>query len=558
MHATGGTGVDVVLNSLAGESMRRNLRLLRPFGRMIELGKRDFYENSRLGLRPFRNNIAYFGIDADQLMAHRPDTAQRVFQELMRLFADGVLRPLPHRSFCATDVEVAFRQMQASRHIGKIVVTFPRDFAPSESRPASFAPVELRPDATYLVTGGLGGFGLSTAQWLVSRGARYLALMSRSGAATPLSQNALDEFAAAGVTVTAIACDVADGDALKSAMSSLDASMPPLRGVVHAAMVIEDALIRDMNGGQLHRVLAPKIAGALNLHELTRQRNLDFFLLYSSATTLFGNPGQAAYVAANMALEALAEERRALGLPATCISWGPIGDSGYLARNEKVRDALVGRLGGLALSAEQALRALDAVLLTQTPRLGFLELDWNVLRRFLPAAQAPKFSGLARHDGTSTTSHETTQDLRRRLTELPEGELLPAVSDIVRGEIAQILRIAPERLEPSASLFDMGMDSLMAVELATSIESRLGIQLSAMALSDTPTIERIAARIVQQLRPGRDDQQVGAPADVALTDQVRMMAAQHASEMSHDEATAFSAELQSAAAPISLTAGQSS
>jgi phthiocerol/phenolphthiocerol synthesis type-I polyketide synthase C len=557
--ATGGTGIDVVLNSLAGESMRRNLRLLRPFGRMIELGKRDFYENSRLGLRPFRNNIAYFGIDADQLIAHRPDTARRVLQELMKLFADGVLHPLPHRSFDAADVEVAFRHMQASRHIGKIVVTFPRDFAPSESRPESFAPVVLRPDATYLVTGGLSGFGLSTARWLVSRGARHLALMSRTGAATLQAQSAMAEFADAGVNVTPIACDVADCGALKTVMSALDANMPPLRGVVHAAMVIEDALIRDMNCGQLHRVLAPKVTGALNLHDLTRDRHLDFFLLYSSATTLFGNPGQAAYVAANMAVEAVARERRALGLPATCISWGPIGDSGYLARNEKVRDALVGRLGGRALSAEEALRSLDTLLASPSSQLGFLELDWNVLRRFLPAAHAPKFSELAHHqDGTGTTGQETTQDLRRRLMELPEGELLPAVTDVVRGEIAQILRIAPERIEPGTSLFDMGMDSLMAVELATSIEGRLGIQLSALALSDTPTIERIAARIVQQLRPCKDEPPASAADDVALANQVRVMATQHASEMTQDEAATFTAEMQSSAAPISLTARQSS
>jgi len=475
----------------------------------------------------------------------------------MRLFADGVLHPLPHRSFSATDIEVAFRHMQASRHIGKITVTFPKDFAPAESRAESFAPVALRPDATYLITGGVSGFGLSTARWLVSRGARHLALMSRTGAARPETQAALEEFAKAGVSVTPIACDVSDHNALRAAMDALEASMPPVRGVVHAAMIIEDALIRDMKRAQLSRVLAPKVAGALNLHEITRQRDLDFFLLYSSATTVFGNPGQAAYVAANMALEALAEERQALGLPATCISWGPIGDSGYLARNEKVRDALVGRLGGRALSAAESLNALDALLTNRSPRLGFLDLDWNALRRALPASQAPKFSALARRDGTIAADLETTQDLRRRLTELPESELLPAVTEIVRGEIAQILRIAPERIEPAASLFDMGMDSLMAVELATSIEGRLGIQLSALALTDAPTIERIAAQIAQRLRPNNEGPQAAAVVELTSTSHMRMMAAQHASDITHEEAKALSAEMETSV-PTSLTAGRSS
>jgi len=553
LQATDGAGVDVILNSLAGEAMRRNLRLLRPFGRMIELGKRDFYENSRLGLRPFRNNITYFGVDADQLIAHRPETARRVFRDLMKLFAAGALHPLPHRSFCATEVAAAFRHMQASRHIGKVVVTFPRDFNPIE-RVLDLAPPVLHPDATYLVTGGLSGFGLQTARWLVRCGARHLALISRRGAVTAEAQEALQQFAAAGVTVCPIACDVADGHALRTVLATLKGSMPTLRGVVHAAMVIEDALIRDMDRGQLHRVLAPKIVGAWQLHEATLDGSLDFFLLYSSATTLFGNPGQGAYVAANMAIEALASERRAIGLPATCISLGPIGDTGYLARHEKVREALVGRLGGRALAADEALSALEGLLTTQSSPVGLLELDWSVLSRFLPAAHAPKFSGLARHDNNGTRGNEPAHDLRRRLSQLQENELLPALIDFIRGEIAQILRIAPERIDASTSLFDIGMDSLMAVELAGSMEIRLGVPLAALSLSDGPTIERIAERVARQLRPGEEL----ADGSGDATDQIRLAVARHATEMGEPEATQLSAEISRNAAPIALTRGHRS
>jgi phthiocerol/phenolphthiocerol synthesis type-I polyketide synthase C len=175
----------------------------------------------------------------------------------------------------------------------------------------------------------------------------------------------------------------------------------------------------------------------------------------------------------------------------------------------------------------------------------------------LPSSQAPKFSELTRHDLTAAEGHETTQDLRRRLTDLPEAELLPAVTDLVRTEIAQILRIAPDRIESATSLFDMGMDSLMAVELATSIEGRLGIQLSALALSNAPTIERIAARIAQQLRPGDDGSHPNTAIDVTLAGQAHMLAAQHASDITHEEANALSTEMETSA-PISLTAGQSS
>jgi phthiocerol/phenolphthiocerol synthesis type-I polyketide synthase C len=559
LQATDGAGVDVVLNSLAGEAMRRNLRLLRPFGRMIELGKRDFYENSRLGLRPFRNNIAYFGVDADQLMAQRPDVARRIFKELMLCFADESLRPLPHRSFSAVDIEVAFRHMQASRHIGKIIVTIPADFAPLEVRPADHTPTSLRADATYLVSGGLSGFGLRTAWWLVRRGARHLALVSRRGAATPEALAAIEELAAAGVRVRAIACDVTDGAALRAALKDMGHDMPPLRGLVHAATVIEDALIRDMDREQLHRVLAPKIEGALQLDQATRASDLDFFVLYSSATTFFGNPGQAAYVAANMALEGLAAERHALGLPVTCVSWGPIGDAGYLARHERVREALVGRLGGRALTADQALEALDGLIATSAPHVGLLHLDWSALGRCLPAGRAPKFSVLARRERRHAQRKEPSQDLRGWLAELPESELGPAITNVVRGEVAQILRVAPERIEAGALLPDLGMDSLMAVELATAMEARFGIQLSALSLSDGPTIERIATRIAQQLRPSEHDAAGGtAGGNGDLTEEVRRLALQHGSEMSAADAARFGIEIQSAAVPLPLTQGRSS
>ena len=563
MRAGGGTGVDVVLNSLAGDAISRNLRLLRPFGRMLELGKRDFYENSHIGVRPLRNNISYFGIDADQLLAQRPDTARRVFIDLMALFAEGSLQPLPHRTFDATDIATAFRHMQASRHIGKLVVTFAPDFAPLGRSPAETPPV-AKADATYVVTGGLSGFGLRTAWWLVRHGARHLALLSRRGAAlTPGAGAILEQFAAAGVSIAAPACDIADAEAVRQTFASIEAQMPPLRGIVHAAMVIEDALLRDMKRDQLRRILAPKIGGALHLHEATRACPLDFFILYSSATTLFGNPGQGAYVAANMALEALASERRSLGLPATCIGWGPIGDAGYLARNERVLEALLGRMGGTALRSDDALLALETLLGSSARNLGRMDLEWARLARHLPAARAPKFSVLARSGVGDRGSHatESAQDLRRRLHGLTGAGLNTALTEIVRAELAEILRIAPERIEAATSLLDMGMDSLMAVELAASIEARLDIQLSAFALNGGPTIESVVERIARLLHTN-ENPAAADDGNAALAEQVLVVAAQHlggdlSAEHTAEFSAAITAELSApAAASLSLTAGQ--
>ena len=555
LNVTGGVGIDVILNSLAGDAISRNLRLLRPFGRMLELGKRDFYENSRVGLRPFRNNISYFGIDADQLLAQRPDKARRVFVDLMALFHDGTLQPLPYRTFDAMNIAAAFRHMQASRHLGKIVVTFPPDFAPLAPASTAAPPVVIRADATYLVSGGLSGFGLRTARWLVERGARHLVLLSRrGGTGTPEVAMQLLQFAEQGVMVAAPACDVADLSQLRETLDSINGSMPPLGGVVHAAMVIEDGLLRDMAAGQLHRVLAPKMLGALNLHEATRACALDWFVLYSSATTLFGNPGQAAYVAANLGVEALADERRSLGLPVTCVGWGPIADAGYLARNERVLAALVGRMGGEALKSDDLLAALDRLIAAPTRNISFLDLDWHTMSRSLPTARAPKFSDLARlaaEGARGVRAGDSAQDLRHWLGGLPAAEAFVELTALVRGEVAGILRIAPERIESTDSLLDMGMDSLMAVELATSIESRLDIRLSALALSGSPSVASIVERIQRLLQAA--DGAAAATTDGNLAAHVSLVASQHVEELSAEHAAAMAREIDITSAARSLT-----
>jgi NADPH:quinone reductase-like Zn-dependent oxidoreductase/acyl carrier protein len=557
LDITAGTGVDVVLNSLSGEGINRNLRVLRPFGRFLELGKRDFYENTHIGLRPFRNNIAYFGIDADQLMVERPALARRVFLDLMSLFGRKRLKPLPYRAFGASDVLDAFRYMQHSRQIGKVVVTFPQGFAPACAQAGQCPSLRLREDATYLVTGGLSGFGLRTAQWLAVKGARSLVLLSRRGEAGPEAPvAALAELRAAGVKVWAPACDVTDRTALADVLAVLRADLPPLRGLVHAAMVIDDALMRNLTAAQFHRVLAPKVLGALHLDALTADLMLDFFVLYSSATTLFGNPGQGNYVAANMALEGLAADRRARGLPATCVGWGPIGDVGYLARNTEVKETLVARMGGQALRADEALAILEQMLVSRASNVAVLDLTWGALKRFLPSAGAPKYAELAVLGQDATPGADGGDDLRRRLDGMEPLELEAAVIDVLKQELAEILRLAPDRLDVGRSVYDMGMDSLMGAELITALDARLGIALPLMALSEGPTIARLAQRIVHQLRPTAFGQ-CEVPDAMDQARQVRQVAMQHGDQL---EPEVVAALVESVRRPIgrsgtSLTRG---
>ncbi len=530
LDLTEGRGIDVVLNSLAGEAINRNFRALKAFGRYLELGKRDFYENTRLGLRPFRNNISYFGIDADQLMAQRPDLTQRLFTEVLALFRERVLRPLPYRSFAAAEVVDAFRHMQQSRQIGKIVVTYGNGI-PHTDPPAQACArrLELSAEASFLITGGLSGFGLRTAEWLADHGARHLVLIGRRGPEADETQTVLARLERRGVQVLARACDVTDRSALAGLLDEVERTLPPLRGIVHAAMVIDDGLIRDLDAERIRRVLAPKALGAQYLHDLTRHLPLDFFVLYSSATTLFGNPGQGSYVAANTALEALARARRGAGLPATCVRWGAIDDVGFLARNQKIKESLQSRMGGAALQSAVALEALQAMLLADRSDLGVLDLEWRQLSRFLSSAASPKFIELARTGGSAQSEQEGTLDLKRMLAELPEEELLIAVVEMLKVEIGEILRIAPEKIDATRSVQQMGLDSLMGVELVVAVESRFGTRLPVMALSDSPTVTKLAAWIIKQLR-GEEATVTAASQTEVTRVQIERIASQHATD----------------------------
>ncbi len=528
---TGGLGVDVVLNSLAGEAIQRNLRALRPFGRFLELGKRDFYENTRIGLRPFKDNISYFGIDADQLMVARPALAYRLFREVMDLFTQGILRPLPYRVFPAERIVDAFRHMQQSRQIGKIVVTIDDSRVPVRQPQGTQLPAAptLSRDATYLVTGGTDGFGLKSAAWLARLGAGHLVLLGRRGPATPGLEATVADIEALGARVHVYACDVSDRPSLAAVLAQVRCDLPPLRGVVHAAMVLDDGLVRNLDALRLHRVLAPKVQGAWHLHQLTLDLPLDLFIVYSSATTTFGNPGQASYVAANLFLESLVSHRRAAGLAGTSICWGAIGDVGYLTRHAAVKDTLQVRLGGQALESDQALALLGAILSHDQDGLAVMDFDWSTLERLLPGARSHRYDELRRSATHPGANLEQVDDIRVLIAGRTPQEVRELVAGLLTGEVAQVLQLPPERIDPTRSLYDLGMDSLMGVELVLGIEKRFGIRLPVMALNEGPSVERIAERVAALLTGDRGGQ---ADEGTRFQELVSGMAAQHGEELS--------------------------
>ncbi len=531
---TNGAGVDIILNSLSGEAIHRNFALLKPFGRFLELGKRDFYENARIGLRPFRNNITYFGIDADQLMKEKPTTTREVFSQIMELFREGILHPLPYTCFDARNVVEAFRYMQQSQQIGKILVTYEYETPPASHRKAGRSrKLDLPADATYVVTGGLGGFGLRTAQWLVERGARHLALLGRNGIAGAESQQILDDLESLGVNIFCASCDVSDAAAVAKSFGFIAREMPPIRGIIHAAAVYDDALVRNTTDEKIVTIMAPKVDGALNLHEQSLSLSLDFFVMYSSATTLFGNPGQAAYVGANTALEAISRYRQSVGLPAVCLLWGPIDDVGFLSRNKKTRQQLLQRMGGHALLASRALSELEAALLCpDAANVAVCDIDWQAMRRFLPQADVPRYRPLARLFAHNQAIEGSAENFSELVLTLGDAELNSTLTEILKSAIGSILQVAPEGIDAQKSVYDMGLDSLMGVELSAAIEDRCGVRLPAMAVSDNPTIEKLAGRLAEIIKadPSREQESANEATAVAIT-----LARQHAASLSHAE-----------------------
>jgi acyl transferase domain-containing protein/acyl carrier protein len=495
---TGGDGVDVVLNSLGGEAMERSLEVLKPFGRFLELGKRDFYLNRRLHLRPMRQNVSYFAIDVDQLPLRRPALARALLAQIAALLAEGAIRPLAHRVFRYSEVDDAFRLMQSSGHVGKLVLVPDPDQRLPVRRPPAFA---ARADGTYLVTGGIDGFGFEAARWLVAHGAGAIALLGRRGAETPGCAERVAELQASGAEVAVCRGDVADRASLAAVLDRIRATLPPLCGVVHAASAIDDRLTADLDPAGIAGVLRPKLDGALLLDALTRDDPIGLFVLFSSATTLLGAPGQGAYVAANLALEALARRRHAEGRPALAVGWGPIEDAGYLAQRPEMREALARRLGAKPIPATQALAALPALLASGLPVAGCAEANWGDARRFLPVLAAPLFAEI----GYQADSAAGDDALADRLRSLDPEAALAVLKTVVAEEAARILRLPAGNIEPARPLSQLGMDSLMAVELRLALEARLRIDLPLVSLSEGTSVASIAARLGKALATGAPD-----------------------------------------------------
>jgi acyl transferase domain-containing protein/acyl carrier protein len=509
LRRTGGRGVDIVLNSLPGEAIARGVAALADYGRFLEIGKRDIYGNARLGLRPFHKNLSFFAIDLDRVVRERPALVGGMLADLVSRVDRGELRPLPHAAWPVAEAAEAFRTMQQGRHTGKLVLTFgdrPADLVPAEDEP-----LDVRADGTYLVTGGLGGFGLSVARWLAERGAGTLVLVGRRGADTPGAGGAVAEIEDLGSRVVVHAADVAKESDVAAVFAAVDRDLPPLRGVFHAAMVLEDATLTRLDRDRMDRVLAPKVAGAWNLHAQAAGRPLDHFVLFSSLSSVFGHAGQAGYAAANAFLDALAWHRRGRGLPAQTVNWGYLGEVGYLAERPELGERLE-RQGVLSFRVAQALAALETVLRRGNVQVSVMRMDWSRWRGLGVTGQvSPRFAHLC---GRSVPDTEPAADGRppgRDAILAAEPADRPALfASLLRDKVARVLGTHPGRVDTDAPLLRLGIDSLMAIELRNWLEGELRIDLPIVELMRSRSLSGLAELLAGRLEELSTDPSPGA------------------------------------------------
>lgn len=493
---TKGRGVDLVLNSLAGEAMQRSVDCLAPFGRFVELGKRDYLEGSLLDLRPFAANLAYFGYDLDQRLAEDPQGVSETLSKVFAALKAGDLKVLPTTVFEAEEAARAFSHMLTSRHVGKIVIRPPKGSVNKTGKPIR---------DSWVVLGGTGGVGLALAEALRAKGASEVHLVSRSGDMSMLPKDQT-EWLAGDEHVHVAKLDATQDAELDALLSGILAKGGRIGGVVHAAMTLKDRPLRDIDIVEVEQVLRSKIAVGMALDRVLRSfaQQPDHVVFFSSIAAQLGNPGQIAYSAANCALEQLAAERTADGFATHAIGWGPIADRGYLLRNAKVMAQFQHMDGLNLLSIDEVIEEFfETVSRSSQSRHCYASTEWGQLAPILPGLRAMAFKTLvAAGAEDSVLDGALLETLRSSSWSKAQG----IVEQAMREMLATIMHLAPEDIDLHQPLAQYGIDSLMAMELQMEVGRVFGDNVSLYSLNEKMTAARLGAQILEKIKSeGNED-----------------------------------------------------
>ncbi len=477
-NLTEGEGVDVVLNSLSGEGfIETSVRICKKGARFLEIGKRDIWPKEKM--QTHRPDIDYHIIALDEISQSQPELIQTMLTELMPLFQENILKSLPITVFPIEEAVKAFDYMRTAKHTGKVVIEIP---------PLPSIQHKINANASYLITGGLGGLGLTLAKWLLENGATHLILSGRK----PLDDEnkaALKLIEIENTHIDYVSMDIGDEEAVKNCLKGLEASEKPLKGIFHLAGIIDDATLMEQSWPRFEKVFQAKVYGSFYLHQYSK--NLDLFVMFSSMASSLGNPGQSNYAAANAFMDALCEYRHEQGLPAHSLSWGPWSDVGMAKELVSSHE----RSGMLGLKPKDGMRALEFVLLRQQAHVTIANIHWkNYLKKMV---EVPTWLE------DFVIEKNTKNNLFTQLEALPIEERLPMIKTYFKEQLRLVLGLsAAQILDEQKGFFDMGLDSLMAVELKNRLQADLGksVVLNTNVIFNYPSVESMVEYLAQLLK----------------------------------------------------------
>ncbi len=480
--------------SRGGSVNSKSLSVVSPQGRFVEIAKRGVWDSSRVA--EVRPDLFYLVVDLVRESQEQPELINSMLHQLRDKFDHGLLQPPPLQLFPMEEVISAFRYMQQAKHIGKIVVTqTTQQFDANTEKPLSF-----RSDATYLITGGMGGMGLLVARWMISKGAKHLVLVGRRSP-DEAAREKLTELEMAGASVVVEQVDVSEVTELARVLHNIENSKLPLAGIIHSAGMLSDGVLSNQTWSSFKKVMDPKVQGAWHLHQLTQNQPLDFFVLFSSAASLLGSSGQGNHSAANGFLDGLAHYRRAMGLPGLSLHWGAVSRVGEAA--ERGADVRAHKQGMGVISPPQVLESLE-LLMSGSARtegnlsdveVGVVPIQWSAWQE-----RVAKWSFLSDwQERIPTTSEVSGSEFLLKLEAAAPGERRSLLVAHVRRQLSLVLGINnPESISLETGFFDLGMDSLTSVELRNKLQTSLGCSVPSTLALDYPTLGKLVDYLAQQ------------------------------------------------------------
>ncbi|NER93305.1 MAG: SDR family NAD(P)-dependent oxidoreductase [Symploca sp. SIO1B1] len=493
--ATEGRGVDVVLNSFNGEYIAQSFKALARGGQFIEIGKINIWSQSQA--QEHRPDAKYEVFDLMEMVREQPELLAQLWRELGTEFETGKLQPLPHQVFELGQVQEAFRYLQQAQQIGKVVIAIP----PLKEEKK----VKIQAEGSYLVTGGLGALGLEVSKWLVDKGACHLVLMGRRSPSAE-AQTAISELEELGVKVSVQLADVSNVQELSQMMETIAAELPRLRGVIHAAGVLDDGVLQKMSWQQFTKVMAPKVQGTWHLHQLTKDLPLDFFVCFSSMASVLGNSGQGNYAAANAFMDAIAHYRRGMRLPGLSINWGAWAAGGMAASLDSLNQQRLDAIGMSAIEPERGMQALESLLSDSSSQVGVLPIDWSKFARQLPSGQKiPFLEALISAEPSLTKKSAFREQLEAAASDSPEQQENILIA-YLKNQTAQVLGMKNTQLDVQKPLNTMGLDSLIALELRNQVQRDMEVDIPLAFFMEELTIIALANELNKQLNQNEQEQ----------------------------------------------------